>query len=125
MTAFNYPLKTNFVYLFGGRCYLLKYLGRGGYENREHSFFLTYPNGCSIIQNYTGGWLLDNIENDFLVVRPSLPQKLLKQIQEYVVSVKYLKLLELPDDLKNMVKIYLGNVAYNKLLGTDSKNKRK
>jgi hypothetical protein len=125
MTAFNYPLKTNFVYLFGGRCYLLEYLGRGGYENREHSFFLTYPNGCSIIQNYTGGWLLDNIENDFLVVRPSLPQKLLKQIQEYVVNVKHLKRLELPDDLKNMVKIYLGNVAYNKLLVTDSKNKRK
>jgi hypothetical protein len=125
MTAFNYPLKTTFVYLFGGRCYLLNYLGRGGYENREHSFFLTYPNGCSHLQNYTGGWLLDNIENDFLVVRPSLPQKLLKQIQEYVVNVKHLKRLELPDDLKNMVKIYLGNVAYNKLLVTDSKNKRK
>ena len=86
-------------------------------------FFQTYPNGESLIQIHSGRWLLDNIENDFLVVRPNLPQKLLKQIQEYVVNVKHLKRLELPDDLKNMVKIYLGNVAYNKLLGTDNKNK--
>ena len=125
MTLFNYPLKTNFVYLFEGRCYLLKYLGRGGYENTAHSFFLTYPNGCSHLQNYTGGWLLDNIQNGIIIVRPDLPQELLKQIQEYVVNVKYLKGLELPDDLKNIVKIYLGNTAYNKLLVNDSKNKRK
>jgi len=125
MTAFNYPLKTNFVYLFGGRCYLLKYLGRGGYENSEYSFFQTYPNGESHIQIHSGSWLLNSIQDETLIVRPDLPQELLKQIQEYVVNVKYLKLLELPDDLKNMVKIYLGNVAYNKLLVTDSKNKRK
>lgn len=125
MTEFNYPLKTTFVYLFGGRSYLLEYLGRGGYQNSEYIFFQTYPNGESLIQIHSGRWLLDNIENEFLVVRPNLPPKLLKQIQEYVVNVKYLKRLELPDDLKNMVKIYLGNVAYNKLLGTDNKNKRK
>ncbi len=125
MTLFNYPLKTNFVYLFGGRCYLLNYLGRGGYENSEYSFFQTYPNGESHIQIHSGRWLTENIQNDFLIVRPNLPPKLLKQIQEYVVNVKYLKGLELPDDLKNIVKIYLGNVAYNKLLVTDSKNKRK
>jgi hypothetical protein len=125
MTLFNYPLKTNFVYLFGGRCYLLNYLGRGGYENREHSFFLTYPNGFSLIQNYSGSWLLNSIQDETLIVRPDLPQELLKQIQEYVVNVKYLKGLELPDDLKNIVKIYLGNTAYNKLLVNDSKNNRK
>ncbi len=125
MTLFNYPLKTNFVYLFGGRCYLLNYLGRGGYENSEYSFFQTYPNGESHIQIHSGRWLTENIQNELLIVRPNLPPKLLKQIQEYVVNVKYLKGLELPDDLKNIVKIYLGNVAYNKLLVTDSKNKRK
>ena len=125
MTAFNYPLKTTFVYLFGGRSYLLKYLGRGGYENSEYSFFQTYPNGESHIQIHSGRWLTENIQNELLIVRPNLPPKLLKQIKEYVVNVKYLKGLELPDDLKNIVKIYLGNVAYNKLLVTDSKNKRK
>ena len=121
MTLFNYPLKTNFVYLFGGRCYLLNYLGRGGYENSEYSFFQTYPNGESHIQIHSGRWLTENIQNEFLIVRPDLPQQLLKQIQEYVVNVKYLKGLELPDDLKNMVKVYLGNVAYNKLLVNDNK----
>lgn len=125
MTAFNYPLKTTFIYLFGGRSYLLKYLGRGGYQNSEYSFFQTYPNGESHIQIHSGRWLTENIQNDFLIVRPNLSTKLLKQIQEYVVNIRVLKRLELPDDLKNMVKIYLGNTAYNKLLVTDSKNNKK
>ena len=123
--SFDYPLKTTFVYLFRGRGYLLEYLGRGGYQNLEYSFFQTFPNGESLIQIHSGRWLLDNIQNEILIVRPNLPPKLLKQIQEYVVNVKHLKRLELPDDLKNMVKVYLGNSAYNKLLVTDSKNKRK
>jgi len=123
--SFDYPLRTKFIYLFGGRGYLLEYLGRGGYENTAHSFFLTYPNGCSHLQNYTGGWLTENIQNGIIIVRPNLPPKLLKQIEEYVVNVKHLKLMELPDDLKNMVKVYLGNVAYNKLIVTRSKDKRK
>jgi len=123
--SFDYPLKTNFVYLLQGRGYLLEYLGRGGYQNSEYSFFQTYPNGDSLIQIHSGRWLTENIQNDFLIVRPNLPPKLLKQIQEYVVNVLHLKRLELPDDLKNMVKVYLGNVAYNKLLDTDNKSKRK
>jgi len=123
--SFDYPLKTTFVYLFGGRSYLLKYLGRGGYQNSEYSFFQTFPNGNSLIQIHSGRWLTENIQNEFLIVRPNLPPKLLKQIQEYVVNIKYLKCLELPDDLKNMVKVYLGNTAYNKLLVNDNKNKRK
>ena len=39
MTEFNYPLKTTFVYLFGGRSYLLEYLGRGGYQILNTFFF--------------------------------------------------------------------------------------
>ncbi len=123
--SFDYPLKTNFVYLFGGRGYLLEYLGRGGYQNSEYSFFQTYPNGNSHIQIHSGRWLTENIQNKLLIIRPNLPQKLLKQIQEYVVNVIHLKRLELPDDLKNMVKIYLGNTTYNKLLVNHSKNKKK
>jgi len=123
--SFDYPLRTKFIYLFGGRGYLLEYLGRGGYQNSEYSFFQTYANGNSHIQIHSGLWLSENIQNELLIVRPNLPQKLLKQIQEYVVNVKHLKRLELPDDLKNMVKIYLGNTAYNKLLVTDNKNNRK
>jgi len=123
--SFDYPLKTIFVYLLQGRGYLLEYLGSGGYQNSEYSFFQTYPNGNSHIQIHSGRWLSENIQNEFLIVRPNLPHKLLRQIQEYVINVKHLKYLELPDDLKNMVKIYLGNTAYNKLLNTDNKNKRK
>ena len=121
--SFEYPLKTTFIYLFGGRGYLLKYLGRGGYQNSEYSFFQTYSNGDSLIQIHSGRWLTENIQNELLIVRPNLPQQLLKQIQEYVVNVKYLKRLELPDDLKNMVKVYLGNVAYNKLLNANNKKR--
>ncbi len=123
--SFDYPMKTNFVYLFQGRGYLLEYLGRGGYQNSEYSFFQTYPNGNSHIQIHSGRWLTENIQNKLLIIRPNLPQKLLKQIQEYVVNVRHLKRLELPDDLKNMVKIYLGNTTYNKLLVNHSKNKKK
>ncbi len=123
--SFDYPMKTNFVYLFQGRGYLLEYLGRGGYQNSEYSFFQTYPNGNSHIQIHSGRWLTENIQNKLLIIRPNLPQKLLKQIQEYVVNVIHLKRLELPDDLKNMVKIYLGNTTYNKLLVNHSKNKKK
>ena len=121
--SFDYPLRTKFIYLFGGRGYLLEYLGRGGYQNSEYSFFQTYPNGESHIQIHSGRWLTENIQNEFLIVRKNLPPKLLKQIQEYVVNVKHLKLLELPDDLKNMVKVYLGNVAYNKLLNANNKKR--
>ena len=60
-----------------------------------------------------------------VIVRRELPSNLLKQIKEYVVNANYLQSMEVPDDLKNMVKVYLGNVAYNKLLSKDSKNRRK
>jgi len=112
---FDYPLRTKFIYLRGGRCYLLDYLGRGGYANNACSFHLTYANGYSHLQNYTLDWLVENIENDILIVRTELPFNLLKQIQEYAVNLKQLTCIDLPDDLKNMVKVYLGNVSYKKL----------
>ena len=63
---FDYPLRTTFIYLFGQRCYLLDYLGRGGYENTEYKFFVTYPNGTSHIQVHSGHWLVQNIQNEIL-----------------------------------------------------------
>jgi hypothetical protein len=113
--SFDYPLRTKFIYLRGIRCYLLDYLGRGGYANQEYSFHLIDANGNSYLQNHSLDWLVENIANDCLIVRTELPFNLLKQIQEYVVNVKQLTRIELPDDLKNMVKVYLGNVSYNKL----------
>ena len=115
--SFDYPLRTKFLYLRGIRCYLLDYLGRGGYENEEYSFHLIDSNGHSYLQNHSLDWLVENIENDSLIVRTELPSNLLKQIQEYAVNVKHLACVDLPDDLKNMVKVYLGNVSYNKLFG--------
>jgi glutathionylspermidine synthase len=112
---FDYSLRTKFIYLRGGRCYFLDYLGRGGYENQEYSFYLTDSKGNSYLQNHSVDWLVENIENDILIVRRELPSNLLKQIQEYVENVNHLSRLDLPDDLKNMVKVYLGNVSYNKL----------
>ena len=123
--SFDYPLRTKFIYLRGGRCYLLDYLGRGGYANHECSFHLTYANGNSHLQNYTPNWLVENIENDIIIVRRELPCNLLKQIQEYVENVKHLSRVDLPDDLKNMIKVYFGNVSYKKLFDTNSKNKNK
>ena len=125
--SFDYPLRTKFLYLRGIRCYLLDYLGRGGYENEEYSFYLTDSNGHLYLQNHSLDWLVENIENDSLIVRRELPCNLLKQIQEYAVNVKHLACVDLPDDLKNMVKVYLGNVSYNKLFGRKKikENKRK
>jgi hypothetical protein len=123
--SFDYPLRTKFIYLRGGRCYLLDYLGTGGYANHECSFHLTYANGNSHLQNYTPNWLVENIENDIIIVRRELPCNLLKQIQEYVENVKHLSRVDLPDDLKNMIKVYFGNVSYKKLFDTNSKNKNK
>jgi hypothetical protein len=122
---FDYPLRTKFIYLRGGRCYLLDYLGRGGYANHACSFHLTYANGYSHLQNYTPNWLVENIENDIIILRTELPYNLLKQIQEYVENVKHLSRVDLPDDLKNMIKVYFGNVSYKKLFDTNSKNKIK
>ena len=96
--SFDYPLRTKFIYLRGGRCYLLDYLGRGGYANHACSFHLTYANGNSHLQNYTPNWLVENIENDIIIVRRELPCNLLKQIQEYVENVKHLSRVDLPDD---------------------------
>ena len=121
---FDYPLRTKFIYLLGGRCYLLDYLGRGGYENQEYSFYLTDSKGNSHLQIHSIDWLVENIENDNLIVRTELPFNLLKQIQEYVINVKQLTRIDLPDDLKNMVKVYLGNCSYNKLFGRNNINKR-
>ena len=123
--SFDYPLRTKFIYLRGGRCYLLDYLGRGGYANHACSFHLTYATGYSHLQNYTPNWLVENIENDIIIVRTELPCNLLKQIQEYVENVKHLSRVDLPDDLKNMIKVYFGNVSYKKLFDTNSKNKNK
>lgn len=123
--SFDYPLRTKFIYLRGGRCYLLDYLGRGGYANHACSFHLTDATGCSHLQNYTPNWLVENIENDIIIVRTELPCNLLKQIQEYVENVKHLSRVDLPDDLKNMIKVYFGNVSYKKLFDTNSKNKIK
>ena len=121
--SFDYPLRTKFLYLRGIRCYLLDYLGRGGYENEEYSFYLTDSNGHLYLQNHSLDWLVENIENDSLIVRTELPFNLIKQLQEYAVNVKKLTRLDLPDDLKNMVKVYLGNVSYNKLFGRNNKIK--
>jgi hypothetical protein len=125
--SFDYPLRTKFLYLRGIRCYLLDYLGRGGYENEEYSFYLTDSNGHLYLQNHSLDWLVENIENDSLIVRRELPFNLIKQLQEYAVNVKHLACVDLPDDLKNMVKVYLGNVSYNKLFGRKKikENKRK
>jgi hypothetical protein len=42
-----------------------------------------------------------------------------------VENVKHLSRVDLPDDLKNMIKVYLGNVSYKKLFDTNSKNNKK
>lgn len=114
--SFDYPLRTKFIYLLGGRCYLLDYLGKGGYENHACRFHLTYANGYSHLQNYTPNWLEENIQNNIIIIRTKLTYNLVQQIQEYVTNVKQLHMLDLPDDLKNLVKVYLGNVSYRKIL---------
>jgi|LauGreSBDMM110SN_4_FD.fasta_scaffold97722_1 hypothetical protein len=114
--SFDYPLRTKFIYLLGGRCYLLDYLGKGGYENQECSFHVTDATGYSYLQIHSHEWLVSNIQNNIIIIRTKLPYNLVQQIQEYVTNVKQLHRLDLPDDLKNLVKVYLGNVSYSKLL---------
>lgn len=114
--SFDYPLRTKFIYVLGGRCYLLDYLGKGGYANQECSFHVTDATGYSYLQNHSHEWLVSNIQNNNMILRTKLPHRLVQQIHEYVTNVNQLHMLDLPDDLKNIVKVYLGNVSYRKLL---------
>jgi len=77
---------------------------------------VTDATGYSYLQIHSHEWLVSNIQNNIIIIRTKLPYNLVQQIQEYVTNVKQLHRLDLPDDLKNLVKVYLGNVSYSKLL---------